>query len=555
VTGAWTITLTYDADPDMDTMDSWEDQLDDLKAFVSRIPDNGIQIIAHVPDHLSILDAINKVTDRVSSVVTGSGTLVGLEIVGQLEQDRRAKTATTPELMSAAEIADLLDVTRQRVHQLRETAAFPAPLAELRGGAIWDARAVRKFELEWSRKPGRPARPMSRRDSQSGHKLFDEFERIDSTRKPYSGESVFQFMNRVDRVDWARVREELEAWYSEYRDSDNDLRNRFQSQREDQHYGAWWELYVYTFYRRLRYAVDVHPTMPNGTKPDFVVTREGVSTYVECKAIPAKPRSAHEAWILDATNKVRHGDFLLELDIEREGKEQPRAASIRTNLEKWLNTLDADDVLSNVRAGKDDFPSFTLPVKDWRLTYTAYPVDREKRGERAGLLAVPPSSGAAFIDDVGPIRKALREKGRKYADLAQPLEDPLVVAINSGSGFLENSDVDQALFGSAAFTYLQGAPQPSIHSFRRENGYWRRNPPAGTRVSAVLIGRNIDPWGAVRDVPQIWVNPWAPVPISDTYSLTTTTADDSGKVTRVEGSLAVNELFGLPEDWPQVDKP
>ncbi|MFZ0905805.1 MAG: hypothetical protein WAN71_18440 [Mycobacterium sp.] len=170
--------------------------------------------------------------------------------------------------------------------------------------------------------------------SRSERKLFDEFERIDSTRMPYTDENVFQFMNRVDRADWARVREELEGWYSEYPDSDNDLRNRFQSQREDQHYGAWWELYVHTFYRRLGYAADVHPTMPNGTKPDFLVTRGGISTYVECKAIPANPRSPHEAWILDCTDKARHTDFLLELDIEQEGTEQPKADAIRTPLER-----------------------------------------------------------------------------------------------------------------------------------------------------------------------------------------------------------------------------
>jgi hypothetical protein len=63
-----------------------------------------------------------------------------------------------PELMSAAEIAVELGVARQRVHQLRSTAAFPAPLAELRGGAVWDAAAVRKFAREWERKPGRPPR-------------------------------------------------------------------------------------------------------------------------------------------------------------------------------------------------------------------------------------------------------------------------------------------------------------------------------------------------------------------------------------------------------------
>jgi hypothetical protein len=69
---------------------------------------------------------------------------------------RRAKAPTMPELMSAAEIADALGVRRQRVHQLRQMASFPAPLAELRGGAVWDAAAVRKFAEGWERKPGRP---------------------------------------------------------------------------------------------------------------------------------------------------------------------------------------------------------------------------------------------------------------------------------------------------------------------------------------------------------------------------------------------------------------
>lgn len=390
--------------------------------------------------------------------------------------------------------------------------------------------------------------------SRSDRKLFDQIERTNSAHKPYGGESVFQFMNRVDRPDWARVRDELDDWYSEYPDSDNDLRNRFRKRREDQHFGAWWELYIHTFYRRLGYAVDVHPTMPNGTRPDFVVTRDGVSTYVECKAIPEKPRSAHEAWILDCTNKANHPDFLLELEIEREGTEQPKADAIRTPLEKWLNRLNADGVLADFRAGKE-LPRYELTVKDWRLIYTAYPVDADKRGARGRLVGIPPTSDAAFIDNIGRIRNALSDKGGKYADLDEPLENPLIIALNSGSVFFEDDDTDQALFGSAAFTYQQNVQQPSIHEFRRRNGYWSSQPPAGTRVSAVLIGRNIDPRGAARDVPRMWINPWSPMPIFDTYSLAITTADDNGNITATEGTLAIHELFGLPQEWPQVDKP
>jgi prophage regulatory protein len=42
------------------------------------------------------------------------------------------------DLIGAAEIADLLGISRQRVHQLASTdATFPRPVAELSAGKIW----------------------------------------------------------------------------------------------------------------------------------------------------------------------------------------------------------------------------------------------------------------------------------------------------------------------------------------------------------------------------------------------------------------------------------
>jgi hypothetical protein len=81
--------------------------------------------------------------------------------------------------------------------------------------------------------------------TRSAGKLFDEIERSDPSPNAYR-ESVFHFYNRVDWPGSARVRDELEEWYSEYPDSDGDLRKRFRSRRIDQHLGAWWELWVYT---------------------------------------------------------------------------------------------------------------------------------------------------------------------------------------------------------------------------------------------------------------------------------------------------------------------
>jgi hypothetical protein len=382
-------------------------------------------------------------------------------------------------------------------------------------------------------------------------RLFDVRSRTDSSPKANT-ESVFDFYNRVNRPDFAAVRDQLDLWYSEFPDDGDNLRNRFVSHHEHLHFGAWWELYIRTLYRRLGYEITVHPTMPNGTKPDFGVTRDGSTTYVECKTIPEKPRAPLEALILDCTNEVTHPDFMLELEIDQAATNRPSCSAIKTQLAEWLNGLNADDVLDDLTAGRDA-PECPVLVNDWHLTYTAYPVDRDSRGEPGRILGVLPTANAAFIDDVGRIRKAVSKKGSKYTDLDTPLENPLIIAINTGSVFIDDGDIDQALFGSAAFTYYQNVGDTSIHEFRQRNGYWCAEPPTGTRVSAVLMGSNIAPYRVATTAPRMWINPWAPMPISDTYSLATTIAGDDGRIINTEGTLAINELFGLPADWPRRD--
>jgi hypothetical protein len=38
-------------------------------------------------------------------------------------------------------------------------------------------------------------------------------------------------------------------------------------------------------------------------------------------------------------------------------------------------------------------------------------------------------------------------KGGKYSDLDEPLENPLIIAVNSRSVFFEDDEADPALFG------------------------------------------------------------------------------------------------------------
>ena len=298
----------------------------------------------------------------------------------------------------------------------------------------------------------------------------------------------------------------------------------------------------------------MHPTLPNyDTKPDFLVTHNGEGAYVECKAVLERTRSAKEAAILNNTNKASHPDLILELDIDQEGTQQPSVAQIRTPIEKWLRRLSADDVIATRDAGRP-LPTLPLEIDGWQLLYTARPVPPQQRGKYSRLLGLV-SWRAVMYDNVGLIKRAVRDKGRKYADVDTPLHRPLIVGLNTATVFIDDDEIDAALFGSGSMLYNPGGEEKYIPMGRVPNGYWRADPPAGTRVSAVLMGRNIDPYEAAKDTPRMWINPWAPMPISETYGLATNNLHDDRQVLRTDGNVVVPELFDLPADWPLVDKP
>jgi hypothetical protein len=380
--------------------------------------------------------------------------------------------------------------------------------------------------------------------------LFDDIERTDSSPMRY-GENIFRFYNRINRPDWARVRDELESWYRYHPDPDGRLRDHFRGKRHDQHVGAWWELYVFTFYRKLGYEVTVHPELPNGRpdKPDFLIRRDGSAAYVECKAVIERLRTAVEAAILDATNTATHPDFILELDIGREGSHEPSAAKIRASIENWLQGLNADDEIAARDAGE---PLKTLPLEigGWELTYTAHPVVPEQRGNYGRLLGLH-SQRVVMYDNPGLIKRAVRSKGKKYTDVEAPLDHPLIVALDTTTVFIDDGEVDRALFGSSSVLFNPDGEPRFAPMPRARNGYWCADPPAGTRVSAVVIGSNIDPYSVGQNMPRMWINPWEPMPVTDTHGLATNVLMNNDQVCRKEGTTAALDVFELPQDWPR----
>lgn len=74
--------------------------------------------------------------------------------------DQPDDLAGLPTVLGIAEVANRLDVSKQRTTELaRSHRLFPRPLAELASGPVWTAWQIGSFQRSWTRKPGRPPGP------------------------------------------------------------------------------------------------------------------------------------------------------------------------------------------------------------------------------------------------------------------------------------------------------------------------------------------------------------------------------------------------------------
>ncbi|MGH3815622.1 MAG: hypothetical protein ACRDUV_24745 [Pseudonocardiaceae bacterium] len=84
--------------------------------------------------------------------------LVDLRVTTPERFEAEALRPDFPPLASAADAAEILGVSRQRVHQLAASnTRFPAPVARVGTGPLWTVPAIEHFASVWDRRPGRPA--------------------------------------------------------------------------------------------------------------------------------------------------------------------------------------------------------------------------------------------------------------------------------------------------------------------------------------------------------------------------------------------------------------
>jgi hypothetical protein len=170
---------------------------------------------------------------------------------------------------------------------------------------------------------------------------------------------------------------------------------------------------------------------------------------------------------------------------------------------------------------------------------------REARGKPHNLLGMWGLGEAAIVGDSASLLAVVKEKGSAYGSLGKPL----LIAVNFWSGFNNDFETVNALYGTLAIR-VAGDPNSPVEPFRNPNGYWGVAPAwIHTHVGGVLVGTNISAWNVARSAPTLWRRP---MPVGNIEPLPAwRTADLLGSaVDQRDGTQPVSEMLGLSSDWP-----
>ena len=333
--------------------------------------------------------------------------------------------------------------------------------------------------------------------------LFDVCMRS-SMRWRRQSESLFAYLNQSGRPEWETARAILERWFQRYPSEDrNDLRGRFRKGGKPTD-GAFFELLLHEFFRKLGCKMELHPDVPGTTKhPDFLVCHGGKEFYLESVArSETESQFAHDIHTKDALDKLnsipsQHFGVVVKR-VEGTLKADISTHRIQKPFLECLKELDP----SAYREG-ETIPGFVqVEEGGWLLKGSLVRISRSADfpPEDDQFILMYPSTGG-WDNTPAEMLNVLQRKAKRYGEP----ELPIVIALNwndtLGSAYDESAVVEALYAGHVdndrkpppvRVQYRTdtgepvgigpGEPKKGSGLFRRVNG-----DPKYSRVAAVLM--------------------------------------------------------------------
>jgi hypothetical protein len=191
--------------------------------------------------------------------------------------------------------------------------------------------------------------------------LFDDAER-DYTGYRAAQESNCAFLNRSAFPKSERTRTLLESWFHDYPAAHQAaLGTSFRSERDTQHWGAFFELYCHALLRHQGFTSSVQEVVDAVVnRPiDFLVQKDVAPLFyleatvaTDANGVLANQKKVWE--LIDALNVLNEPNFQVGLEIERESSQNLPYKRIRSAIHNWLQTLDPEKVAEQRKESEYD---------------------------------------------------------------------------------------------------------------------------------------------------------------------------------------------------------
>ena len=146
-------------------------------------------------------------------------------------------------------------------------------------------------------------------------------------------------------------------------------------------------------------------------------------------------------------------------------------------------------------------PSETISCGDWSLTGYLRPINQRGPAEESRRIRTH-HAAAKRTDVVSPLRKALKDKSKKYG----LLDALFIVAVNASDMFYNGNENDlEIFFGDEQIVYFEKDSEWFSQITRKQNGLWSDE---CQRIDAVVMFQKVDVLNLAYASACLYLNPW-----------------------------------------------
>jgi hypothetical protein len=287
-------------------------------------------------------------------------------------------------------------------------------------------------------------------------------------------------------------------------------------------------------------------------KMDFIrLDQDTEGTVINCRKDFDLHNNKVIAQVYDSINNINSPNFFLWVRIEGTISSAPSVRKERIKIERWLENLDPDNYYGLQKSAD----IYELPIYKWEfqgsiiqlIAVAKPPCLRGKQGIRPIEAYLP--EGVKQIDNAPMIKRSISDKAGRYG----VFNIPYIIATNILGIFPDHTDVVDALFGQEAVKIRNSEGVDEEVLGRCQNGVFiGPKGPQNTRVSAVLVFFDLNPFNLASNQPVLYHNPWASKPLL-LNELPFDQVVYTSNFNQIPAKISLGNLLDLPTPWPIPD--